>query len=43
MIRALSAIRRELSHPDWPTATEWLQVAAVVLLLSSPDLLAQVL
>lgn len=43
MRRILSALARELRHPDWPTAGELLQVIAVALLLSAPDLLAQVL
>jgi hypothetical protein len=41
MSRILSAVARELRHPDWPTAGEWLQVIALALLLSAPDLLAR--
>lgn len=40
-MKLIAAIRRELRHPDWPTAGEWLQVIAVVLLLSAPDLLSR--
>lgn len=41
MRRILSALAREIRHPDYPSWQEVLQVLGIVLLLSAPDLLAR--